>query len=75
MAVTQLETSTWRRVSVAVDTALDQLNAIFESRLEAVAGVRNRAAGGGERELRGLRLGVPALRRSPAAPYCSRART
>jgi len=34
MAVTHLETGTWRRVAVSVDAALDQLNAIFESRLE-----------------------------------------
>ncbi len=37
MAVTHLETGTWRRVAVSVDAALDQLNAIFESRLEAEA--------------------------------------
>lgn len=37
MAVNQLETGRWRRSSVAVDAALDQLNAIFESRLEAEA--------------------------------------
>jgi len=35
MAVTHLEAGSWRRVAVSVDAALDQLNAIFESRLEA----------------------------------------
>jgi hypothetical protein len=37
MAVTQLEAGTWRRVAVAVDAALDQLNAMFESRFEVEA--------------------------------------
>jgi transposase-like protein len=37
MAVCHLETGTWRRIAVSVDAALDQLNAIFESRLEAEA--------------------------------------
>lgn len=35
MAVTHLEAGTWRRVAVSIDAALDQLNAMFESRLEA----------------------------------------
>jgi transposase-like protein len=35
MAVTNLEAGTWRRIAVTVDAALDQLNAMFESRIEA----------------------------------------
>jgi transposase-like protein len=35
MAVTQLETGTWRRIATPVDMALDQLNALFESRFES----------------------------------------
>jgi putative transposase len=34
IAITQLETGAWRRRAVAVENALDQLNAMFDSRFE-----------------------------------------
>jgi transposase-like protein len=37
MAVTHLEAGSWRRIAVSVDAALDQLNAMFESRFETEA--------------------------------------
>src|SRR5579875_3260832 len=35
LAVSQLETGRWRRVAASVQTALDQFNAIFQSRFES----------------------------------------
>jgi transposase-like protein len=37
IAITQLETGRWRSRAVAIENALDQLNAMFESRFETEA--------------------------------------
>jgi len=37
LVIGSLETGRWRRTAAAIESALDQLNALFEARLEAEA--------------------------------------